>query len=161
MVYHQPVHIHSAFCSPTSLFHCVTFTTDCTYFQGTDPTGDHSRGQIFRRLTKEYVPVAEVLSDWLGDSVDDSLSRFLGLQIAVFLENDDKNRAFQSINGVAQKWLVYFMENPKPKWMIPGGIPISANHQFFGIRQDESQEGDLGLLRFGVADMIPTVPTEF
>ena len=47
------------------------------------------------------------------------------------------------------------MENPKLKWMITGGIPISGNQQFFGIRQDErSQEGDLGLLRFGVADMI-------
>jgi len=80
---------------------------------------------------------------------------FLGLQIAVLWENDDKNKAFQSINGVAQKWLVYFMENPKLKWMITGGIPISGNQQFFGIRQDErSQEGDLGLLRFGVADMI-------
>ena len=44
--------------------------------------------------------------------------------------------------------------------VITGGIPISGNHQFLGIRQDESQEGDLGLLRFGVADVIPRVPTE-
>ena len=32
-----------------------------------------------------------------------------------------------SINGVPQKWMVYFMENPTGKWMITRGTPISGN----------------------------------
>jgi hypothetical protein len=32
-----------------------------------------------------------------------------------------------SINGDTQKWVVYFMENPKRKWLRTGGTPILGN----------------------------------
>jgi len=32
-----------------------------------------------------------------------------------------------SINRDTQKWVVYFMENPKIKWMRTGGTPILGN----------------------------------
>jgi hypothetical protein len=38
---------------------------------------------------------------------------------------------FHSHGGspILSKWMVYFMENPKKKWMRTGGIPISGNRK--------------------------------
>ena len=35
---------------------------------------------------------------------------------------------FPARHGGSPKWLVYFMENPNPKWMMTGGSPIQKHH---------------------------------
>jgi hypothetical protein len=43
-----------------------------------------------------------------------------------------------SINGDSQKWVVYFMENPKIKWMRTGGTPILGNlHIYIYVYPDD------------------------
>ena len=45
------------------------------------------------------------------------------------------NGLWVSINGGIPKWMVYFTENPYPKWMMTGGTPMSGNHQFMDYHQ--------------------------